>query len=60
VATARVIEPIDILEYRALSLTACVPMVALDQFGLPLRGGVLRSNVLRVMDLKNVSPIELS
>ena len=28
---ARIVEPIDILEYRAFSLTACVPTVAPDQ-----------------------------
>ena len=59
-ATAGIIEPIDILEYRALGLTACIPTVAPDQLSLALRGRVLRSNVPRVMDLKNVSTIELS
>ena len=33
-ATARVIEPVDILEDRAFSLTACVPTVAPDQLSL--------------------------
>ena len=32
-AAARVVETIDILEYRALSLTACVPTGAPDQLG---------------------------
>lgn len=30
-ATTRVLEAIDILEYRAFSLTPCVPFVAPDQ-----------------------------
>ena len=59
-ATARIIEPVDILEDRAFSLTACVPAIAPDQLSLALRGRVLRSDVPRVMDLKNVSSIELS
>ena len=33
-AAARVIEPIDILEDRAFSLTACVPTITPDQLGL--------------------------
>ena len=33
-AAARVIEPIDILEDRALGLTACVPTIAPDQLSL--------------------------
>ena len=32
-AAARVIEPVDILEDRALGLTACVPTVAPNQLG---------------------------
>jgi hypothetical protein len=34
VATARVIKAIDIMEDRALSLTACIPTVAPDQLHL--------------------------
>jgi hypothetical protein len=34
VATARVLEPIDILEDRALGLTARVPTITPDQLGL--------------------------
>ena len=33
-AAARIVEPIDILEYRALGLTARVPTIAPDQLGL--------------------------
>jgi len=33
-AATRIVEPIDILEYRALGLTACVPTVAPDQLSL--------------------------
>ena len=55
---ARIIKSIDILEYRALSLTACVPTVTPDKFSLALRDRVLRSNVPRGMDLKNVSTMQ--
>tara|TARA_B110000977_G_scaffold129919_1_gene165732 strand:- start:85 stop:282 length:198 start_codon:yes stop_codon:yes gene_type:complete len=34
VATTRIVEPIDILEDRAFSLTACVPTIAPDQLSL--------------------------
>ena len=57
---AWVIESVDILKDGAFCLTACVPFVAPDQLSLALHGRVLRSNVPRVMDLKNVSTIELS
>ena len=50
-----VIEPIDILEYSPFGLTACVPTVTPDQLGFALHGRVLRSNVPRGIDLKNVS-----
>ena len=50
-----VIEPIDILEYSPFCLTACIPSVMPDQLSLALHGRALRSNVPRVMDLKNVS-----
>ena len=33
-AAARVIEPIDILEDRALGLTSCVPSITPDQLSL--------------------------
>ena len=33
-AATRIVEPIDILEYRALGLTACVPTIAPDQLCL--------------------------
>ena len=57
-AAAWVIEPIDILEYRALCLTSCFPTVTPDKFSLALRDRVLRSNVPRGMDLKNVSTMQ--
>ena len=31
---ARIVEPIDILEYSAFRLTACVPLIAPDQLSL--------------------------
>ena len=52
---ARIVEPIETLEYRAFCLTACIPSVMPDQLSLALHGRALRSNVPRMMDLKNVS-----
>ena len=54
-AAAWVIEAVDILEYSPFCLASCFPTVAPNQFRLALHGRVLRSNVPRVMDLKNVS-----
>ena len=52
---ARIIKSIDILEYSPFGLTACIPSVMPDQLSLALHGRSLRSNVPRMMDLKNVS-----
>ena len=52
---ARIVEPIETLEYSAFCLTACIPSVMPDQLSLALHGRALRSNVPRMMDLKNVS-----
>ena len=57
-AAARIAEPIDILEYSPFGLTACVPPIAPNHLGFALHGRVLRSNVPRVMDLKNVSTMQ--
>ena len=55
---ARIIKSIDILEYSPFGLTACIPTVTPDKFSLALRDRVLRSNVPRGMDLKNVSTMQ--
>ena len=57
-AAARIVEPIDILEYCPFGLASCFPTVTPDKFSLALRDRVLRSNVPRGMDLKNVSTMQ--
>jgi hypothetical protein len=54
-ASARVIKSIDILEYCPFGLASCFPLIAPNQLSFALHGRVLRSNVPRVIDLKNVS-----
>ena len=57
---ARVIKSVDILEYGPFGLASCFPPIAPNQLRLALHDRVLRINVPRVIDLKNVSTMELS
>ena len=54
-AASRIVKPIDLLKGGHLSLPAAFPCVSPDKFSFALHGRALRSNVPRVMDLKNVS-----
>ena len=59
-AATWIVEAVDVFKDGHLSLPAAFPSMSPDEFSLALHGWVLRSNVPRVMVLKEVSIAVLS
>jgi hypothetical protein len=60
VAATWIVEAVDVFKDGHLSLPAAFPSMSPDEFSLAFHGWVLRRNVPRVLDLKNVSTAALS